>query len=253
MADGDLRTRERRVLKLKPLEAKEVSKKYGDLLALDSFSLELRTQEACLLVGDNGSGKSTFLKIAAGLFAASSGSLKICERNAKEMGDGARKWIGYQPERFEIPPRITLREHVDLICEMKEVDVREGREILKNLYLEAWETPFEESSLGMRKKTALASALVGNPKLIILDEPSNGLDLRSQKALFKILKSRLEDNSALLFASHQLDWACQVATKGVVLKNGQSSPILERPSGSEASNWAEKFKGIYEGISEPLN
>jgi len=226
-----------------------VSKSYGELQALAPLDLELSPGEVLGLFGNNGSGKSTLLKILSGSFKASSGSYTFQEQLFWRDAIASKNQTGYQPEEVEIPALLTLSEYVAFVQNVKASSdsAAQKKEGLDELF---WifqienqkNTLFQAASLGMRKKMALAAAFVSNPKFIILDEPTNGLDLKAQETLLALIQKRKEAGTGFVIATHNFEWAERVIDHALALEKGR---VLDRFSLKERKNQDGNLRGQF--------
>ncbi|MGQ0573141.1 MAG: ATP-binding cassette domain-containing protein [Pseudonocardia sp.] len=201
------------------LSLREVGRRYGRRLALGPTSLEVRAGRIVGVVGPNGAGKSTLLLLALGVLAPTGGAVVLAERVARRRGAG----VGAVLERDGLLPQLsaeaTLRHWGPL------VGVRDpGRigEVLQDVGLDqAGDQRVATFSLGMRRRLALARALLGRPDLLVLDEPANGLDPRGVLALRQLLRRRADDGAAVILSSHSLADVDELCDEIVYLDRGE--------------------------------
>lgn len=199
--------------------------RYGEFQALREFDLELEAGKAAVLVGPNGAGKSTCLKVLAGLEAESEGIVKVLGHRPKSAPREWRATMGVMPEHLGLFDALSIEEHLALSGELyglsRAETAKRGAELLEVLGLSDGKSRFAAAcSYGMRKKTALALALLHAPKLAILDEPFEGLDPASCEtvlALLNLLKAR---GMGLIVSSHMLMHVERLADEVVLLDGG---------------------------------
>jgi ABC-type multidrug transport system ATPase subunit len=182
------------------LVAREISKSLARRAVLRGVSLSLRRGERVAVLGENGCGKSTFLHIVAGLLEADAGQLN------------APKNLGFAPEKPDIPDHLLVGEWLDLVASLK--GLRKAGELPFGVR-ELLGSRTSALSLGQRQRVSLAGAWLGNPELLVLDEPSNGLDAETQTEVAQ----RLATTSALI-ATHDRALAQAVATRVVTMHGG---------------------------------
>ena len=195
-----------------------VTKKYYTLTALDNVSLVVPQGEVLGLLGPNGAGKTTLLKLIAGLISPTSGKLLAT--------DGAWPAIGYKPERLLFPNNMRVSQYLGLVAGISGVPPMDTeRVILDSLarvnLMEAANKRIAHISKGMRQRLGLAQALIGDPPLLLLDEPSNGLDPEGQVEIGRYIRELHEAGKTIVLSSHQLHEVTQVCTYLVILNEGQ--------------------------------
>ncbi|UTI65495.1 ABC transporter ATP-binding protein [Paraconexibacter antarcticus] len=209
------------------LRARGIAHSYGRLEALAGLTLDVRPGECVALIGANGSGKSTAVRIIAGMLAPTSGTVEIAgaDPHVEPDGEQARAALALVPDNPLLYDDLTIAEHLELVglahgVPDDELVVRIP-ELLDRLGLEPRRDFLpRELSRGMRQKTALACALVRPAKLLVLDEPVVGLDPPSQQLLVELLQEAKEAGVAVLFTTHQLAFADGLADRAVVLQEG---------------------------------
>ncbi len=196
----------------------QVTKKYYTLTALDNVSLTIPNGEVLGLLGPNGAGKTTLMKLVAGLINPTKG--KISSLN--------ERWplIGYKPERLLYPNNLKVGQYLDLVAGVSDVPAAEReRVITENLarvnMLDAANMRIAHISKGMRQRLGLAQALMGDPPLLLLDEPSNGLDPEGQIEIGRYIRELNELGKTIVLSSHHLHEVTQVCTYLVILNEGQ--------------------------------
>ncbi len=199
-----------------------LTKKYGNFTALDNVSVRVEQGDIYGLVGRNGAGKTTFFKLVMGLSARTSGDIAIAGRT--DLHD-ARKRIGFMIG-LSFFPYLDARRNIEYHRKMKGIkDVGETRRVLELVDMWGVDKPFKSFSLGMKQRLGIANALLGNPPLVILDEPVNGLDPQGIIDIRKMVRGLNEQHgTTFVISSHILSELDLVATKfgfidsGVLLK-----------------------------------
>jgi ABC-type multidrug transport system ATPase subunit len=187
------------------LTVSDVSKAYGSRKVLRAASLTCAAGESVTVVGENGSGKSTLLKIAAGLMETDTGSVVLCNEGVAPGTDRGRRHLGYLPDAAEAFPDLSVAELVTLTIALK-------RATMTPAVIAAWrqrlglDPIFDQRlralSFGQRKRAFLLSALIGDPWLLILDEPSNGLDPAGSALVVELIRERRSASLGTLVASN---------------------------------------------------
>ena len=200
--------------------------RYGEVRALADFDLTLTSGKACALIGPNGAGTSTALKLLAGLEMESAGSLQV---NGKRPGDAGPEWkrtIGLLPEHLALFDALTIAEHLELSGDLYGLARRETRERAEELLGllglgEGRERFAAACSYGMRKKTAFAMALLHRPKLLLLDEPFEGLDPASCENVLALLLRAKESGMGIVVSSHMLMHVERLSDEVLLLDGGR--------------------------------
>lgn len=220
------------------LHCRNVSKRFGEFVALEDISFELRSG-VCALLGPNGAGKSTLLKILAGLMKPDTGEVRIAGLDILKEPLRVKRTIGVLPEDQGLFEALTIEEHLELSGPVYGLSRRETRErgdaLLRVLGLESGRyTYLDQCSHGMRKKTALAMALLHNPCVLMLDEPFEGIDPVSSVTIRDVLLTAANRGIAIFLTSHDLSMIGQLAAEVKMIRGGRivfsaAAADLERP------------------------
>jgi ABC-2 type transport system ATP-binding protein len=209
------------------LSVESVLKSYGPVPALQSVSFELASGEILGLLGPNGAGKSTMMKSILGLVRPDGGRIELFGRPSDSDPTELKRHIGYVPENPALYEFLTGEEYLDFVADMYGLDpATRGARIarfLSGLELAGHERSLISGySLGMRQKVALTAALLHRPKLLILDEPLNGLDPRSARVVKDLLRSlATQEGVGILFSTHVLEIAQAICDRVVILDRGR--------------------------------
>lgn len=204
------------------IECRALSKRFQDFIAVDNVTFEVRGG-ICALLGPNGAGKSTLLKLLTGLMPPDAGSVRICGVDVRE---DVRKLIGVVPEDLGLFDLLTIEEHLKLTGAIYGVSDEETREradsLIRVLNLgKGGNTFLDQCSHGMRKKTALAMALLQNPRVLFLDEPFEGIDPVSSQAIRDLLASVAKRGVTVFLTSHTLPVISELATDMLMIRGGR--------------------------------
>lgn len=209
------------------IEATGLAKSYGDKVVLDGIDLRIPEGTVFALLGPNGAGKTTTVQILSTLIPATAGQARVAGHDLVREADGVRAAIGVTGQFSAVDNLLTARENLLLMADLHHLDRREGRrratELLRRFELtEAVTKPVVTFSGGMRRKLDLAMTLVGNPRIIFLDEPTTGLDPRSRRTMWEIIRSLVAEDGVTIFLTTQyLDEADQLADRIAVLDHGK--------------------------------
>lgn len=211
---------------LRALEVDEVSKTYGTVLALVRVSFRVASGQIVGLLGPNGAGKSTTMKAVLGLVRPDSGTIRLFGRDIQSDPVGAKRLIGYVPESPSLYEFLTAAEYLDFVADMYGLDAASRRERIQQ-FLVGLELAGHENSLisgysqGMKQKVALIAALLHRPRLLVLDEPLNGLDPRSARVVKDLLRNlAAREGVGVLFSTHVLEIAEAICDRVVILNRG---------------------------------
>jgi len=206
------------------IHVQELTKRYGDKLALDHVSFDVQQGEVLGLLGLNGAGKTTTMNILTGYISATSGRAIVDGHDVAREPIEAKRVIDYLPEQLAFYTDMRVREYLDFVCDLKKV--KKGRkehvaEICEQVGIAHMTSRLIRNlSRGYRQRLGFAQALIGNPKVLILDEPTAGLD-PSQVIEIRSLVQELGKTRTVIFSSHVLSEVQAVCTRVVVLHNGR--------------------------------
>lgn len=206
------------------IEVKNLTKRYGGVKAVDDISFTAESGEVVGLLGPNGAGKSTTMNIITGYLGATSGTVLIDGIDILENPKGAKAKIGYLPEIPPLYQDMTVRRYLEFIFDLKKVrmpkkdHISEVMEIVK--ITDVSDRVIKNLSKGYRQRVGLAGALMGNPPVLILDEPTVGLDPKQIIDIRKLIKS-LGKKHTIIFSSHVLSEVSAVCDRIIMINNGR--------------------------------
>lgn len=188
------------------LRVEALYKSYGKEAVLEDFSLQADRGEIIGLVGENGAGKSTLLKIIATLNRPTSGEVYLDEYSYENHYKKLRRKIGYVSQEVELWEALTVMENMKFFEKLSPVNrsVSELKALLSELHLEKYNTRVSRLSGGMKRKLNLAISLIHEPELLLLDEPTAGIDLKSRIEIGKFLKSLSGKGTLIIYTSHDM-------------------------------------------------
>ena len=203
------------------IEVRGLTKRFGDVLAVDDLSFEVERGTVTGFLGPNGAGKTTTLRALLGLVEPSAGSALINGRRYRQLADRARQ-VGAALEGADMHPGRTARDHLRVRATAAGIDrVRVGAVLDLVELTDAADRRVGVFSLGMRQRLALAAALLGDPEVLILDEPANGLDPDGVRWLRRLLRGLAAQGRTVLVSSHVLAEVAQTADRVVILSRGR--------------------------------
>ena len=201
------------------LSLKDLDKKFGQVHAVNNLSFDIQKGNVYGILGPNGSGKSTTLGIILNVVNRTSGEFSWFD--GKLSTHEALKKVGAIIERPNFYPYMTAAQNLKLICKIKGISTDKIDEKLKTVNLfERRDSKFRTFSLGMKQRLAIASALLNDPEILILDEPTNGLDPQGIHEIRQIITEIASKGTTILLASHLLDEVEKVCSHVVVIRNG---------------------------------
>ena len=206
------------------IEVSSLSKRYGNHLAVDDVSFQIKKGEVVGFLGPNGAGKSTIMNIMTGYLSLTAGSVSIDEFNIMENPEEAKKRIGYLPEIPPLYTDMTVKEYLYFMYDLKKVSFPKKphiEEIARLVKIDnVYNRLIKNLSKGYRQRVGIAQALIGNPDLLILDEPTVGLDPK-QIIEIRNLISRLGKNHTIILSSHILSEIQEVCERIIIINGGK--------------------------------
>ena len=198
-----------------------VTKSYGRVCAITDVSCELREGETIALVGHNGAGKTTLIKLMLGLIRPTSGTVKVLDEDPASGRFEARQRLGYLPENVSFNLALTGRETLAFYARLKRVPLASIATLLVRVGLgEAADRRVGTYSKGMRQRLGLAQALLGRPRVLLLDEPTTGLDPALRRSFYDIVAELRSDGATVLLSSHALTELEGKADRVVIIDQG---------------------------------
>lgn len=207
------------------IELKSVTKKYGNFVAVDNISFTVKDGEIVGLLGPNGAGKSTTMNAITGYIEQTSGEIFVNGYDTIKKGKKAKREIGYMPEGVPLYEEMTITEFVTYMAELRKVNKKEKKEkvqdIIKKVGLEDMQNKIIKNlSRGQKQRVSLAGALIGDPKVLILDEPTVGLDPKQITEIRSLIKD-LGKKHTIILSSHILSEVSQICDKVIIINKGK--------------------------------
>ncbi len=207
------------------IEVKNVTKKYGKVVAVDNISFTIQDGEIIGLLGPNGAGKSTTMNMITGYIEPTEGTIIIDNYDISKRPKKAKKEIGYMPEGVPLYTDMTVKEFITYMAEIKKINKKERKEKVEKIIEETGLKEVENKitknlSRGYKQRVSLAGALVGEPKILILDEPTVGLDPKQITEIRKLIKD-LGKKHTVILSSHILSEVSQICQKVIIINKGK--------------------------------
>ena len=236
------------------IEVKNVTKKYGNFVAVDNISFNIKEGEIIGLLGPNGAGKSTTMNMITGFIEQTEGEIIIDGYGMLKKPKKAKKEIGYMPEGVPLYTDLTVKEFVSYMAQIKKVDRKIRKEQIEKTIEETGLKDVEKKliknlSRGYKQRVSMAGALVGKPKILILDEPTVGLDPKQITEIRELIK-KLGKTHTVILSSHILSEVSQICNKVIIINKGKIVAI-DTPQNLE--NAVSKNNNIYVTIEDPEN
>jgi len=202
------------------------TKRYGDVLAVDDVTFEVRRGEVFGLLGPNGAGKSTIVRALVGLHAPTSGAVRLAGFDLATDPVAAKERLGYVPEIVELYEALTAREQLRLVSRLHRIrddaaDAAADRCLALLDLADAADAPIRSYSKGMKQKVALAGAMLPDPEVLVLDEPTSGLDAAAELLVREIVRAYAARGRGVLFTSHVLEVVEKLCDRVAVLRKGK--------------------------------
>ncbi len=207
------------------IEVKNVTKKYGNFTAVDNISFTVKDGEVVGFLGPNGAGKSSTMNMITGFIEPTKGTISVNGYDILKKTKKAKKQIGYMPENVPLYTELTVKEFVSYMAELKLVKRAKRKEevqtVLKETGLEEVQNKLIRNlSRGYKQRVSMAGALVGNPEVLILDEPTVGLDPKQIIEIRNLIK-KLGKNHTVILSSHILSEVSQICERVIILNKGK--------------------------------
>lgn len=205
------------------LKVENISKSFGDFQAIDSLSFEVKIGDVMGFLGPNGAGKTTSMRVITGYLKSDVGSIYIDNKNIEIDPIHAKSMIGYLPEGVPLYLDFSPYLYLDYVCQVRKIQnsKKNIEKVIKDLQLqEVRDVRIETLSKGFKRRVGIAQALIHDPKLLILDEPTDGLDPLQKFEVRKLIKN-LSKKKAIIISTHILDEVPEVCNKCLIINEGK--------------------------------
>lgn len=224
------------------IEVKNLTKKFGPHTAVNNISFTINDGEIVGFLGPNGAGKTTTMNMMTGFISSTSGSVSINGCDILTQPEKAKKSLGYLPDTPPVYTDMTVKEYLSFVCDLKRVPKTKRKEMTENIInvtgiKEVYNRLIGNLSKGYRQRTGLAQALIGEPDVLILDEPTVGLDPKQIIEMRELIKA-LGKNHTVLLSSHILSEVSAVCDRIIIINNGEivADDTTENINGKSINN-----------------
>lgn len=236
------------------IEVKHVTKKYGNFTAVDDINFTIKDNEIIGFLGPNGAGKSTTMNMITGYIEPTNGKIIVNDYDISKEPKKVKRQIGYMPESTPLYYDLTVREFVNYMADLKYVKRKEKKEKVDKVLKEVGLTNVEKKliknlSRGYKQRVSLAGALIGNPKVLILDEPTVGLDPKQITEIRDLIR-KLGKNHTVILSSHILSEVSQICEKVIIINKGK---VLAVDTPSHLEEEFEEENSIYVTVEDKDN
>ena len=213
-------------MSLKLINAKNLTKSFDDFIAVDNIDLDVSRGEVVGFLGPNGAGKSTTMKMLTGFLEPDSGSIEICNVDIKKDPLRAKGFIGYLPEGAPTYSDMEVCDFLSFIGQMRGLDNKKLlssrlSDMADQINLkEVWNRPIETLSKGFKRRVGIAQALIHDPDILILDEPTDGLDPNQKHEMRSLIKN-ISKNKAIVLSTHILEEVEAVCSRAIIIADGK--------------------------------
>ncbi|MCI9062850.1 ABC transporter ATP-binding protein [Romboutsia sp.] len=236
------------------IEVKNVTKKYGNFVAVNDISFTIKDGEIVGLLGPNGAGKSTTMNTITGFIEQTEGNVVINGYDTLKKSKKAKSQIGYMPEGTPLYDDLTIKEFVTYMAELRKVKRREKKEKVQDIIAKTGLADMQNKliknlSRGQKQRVSLAGALVGDPKVLILDEPTVGLDPKQVTEIRSLIKELGKEHTVIL-SSHILSEVSQICDRVIIINKGK---IVAEDTPENLENKASSNNTVYVTVEDVEN
>lgn len=225
------------------ISVKEISKKYGEQLALDNVTFKVDKGEVIGLLGPNGAGKSTLMKCIVGALKPSSGEIWVNDVKVKGEALETKSFIGYLPENNPLYMEMYVKEYLNFVADIRKVPKVEVNEVIERVGLSPEKNKrIKALSKGYKQRVGLAQAIIHKPDILILDEPTNGLDPNQIIEIRNLIREVGKDKTVIL-STHIMQEVSALCSRVVLLNKGQKL----------VDTTIEEFQGSYDSLEDAFH
>ena len=234
------------------INIKNLSKKFGHLTAVDNVSFEVKPGEVLGFLGPNGAGKSTTMKMITGFLTPTSGNIEVCGFDVTEKSIEAKKRIGYLPEGAPSYGEMTPVQYLEFIAQVRQLTgqnkIDRHKEVIQRLHLDkVLNQSIETLSKGFKRRVGLAQAIMHDPDVLILDEPTDGLDPNQKYEVRELIKS-IAPNKVIIISTHILSEVDAICSRAIIIADGKVL-VDDTPEGLRNKSSSDKMDDIFREIT----
>lgn len=207
------------------IKAVNISKKYSGKTVVDGLNISVTKGEIVGILGPNGAGKTTTIRMIAGTLPPSAGEVLVDGKNIIDGGEEQKNLIGYLPENNPLYENLTVQENLEFWSDIKQIPESQKKLVINNLIKElglkdVFYRPIGELSKGYKQRVGLSQALIGDPKILLLDEPTEGLDPNQRKEIQNMVSGFGKERTVII-CSHVLSEITKMCTRAIIINHGR--------------------------------
>ena len=226
------------------IKAENLTKKYGDFLAVDSINFEIYQAECCGFLGPNGAGKTTTIRMIHCFLPITSGKLTVADMSVQDRERDIKKMIGVAPQETNLDPDFSVIKNLTVYARYFDIPkaeaTRKAEALLKFFQLEEKrDVEVDELSTGMKRRLILARALINEPQILLLDEPTTGLDPQARHLIWDKIRELKKQGVTIILTTHYMEEAAELCDRvlivdtGKIIEEGKPSELVEKHAGEE--------------------
>jgi lipooligosaccharide transport system ATP-binding protein len=226
------------------IKAENLTKKYGDFLAVDSINFEVYQAECCGFLGPNGAGKTTTIRMIHCFLPITSGKLTVADMSVQDRERDIKKMIGVAPQETNLDPDFSVIKNLTVYARYFDIPkaeaTRKAEALLKFFQLEEKrDVEVDELSTGMKRRLILARALINDPQILLLDEPTTGLDPQARHLIWDKIRELKKQGVTIILTTHYMEEAAELCDRvlivdtGKIIEEGKPSELVEKHAGEE--------------------
>jgi len=234
------------------IKIKNLSKKFGHLTAVEDVSFDVQPGEVLGFLGPNGAGKSTTMKMITGFLAPTTGSIEVCGFDVSEKPIEAKKRIGYLPEGAPSYGEMTPVQYLEFIAQVRQLTgqnkIDRNKEVIQRLHLDkVLNQTIDTLSKGFKRRVGLAQAILHDPDVLVLDEPTDGLDPNQKFEVRELIKS-IAPNKVIIISTHILSEVDAICSRAIIIADGKVL-VDDTPEGLRNKSSSDKMDDIFREIT----
>lgn len=234
------------------IQIENLSKNFGHLTAVENISFKVEPGEVLGFLGPNGAGKSTTMKMITGFLSPSSGKISVCGFSVDEQAIELKKRIGYLPEGAPSYGEMTPLQYLDFIAEVRQLSAQQKserkNEVIEQLHLnKVLNQSIETLSKGFKRRVGLAQAILHDPEVLILDEPTDGLDPNQKFEVRELIKTIAADKM-IVISTHILEEVDAICTRAIIIADGKIL-VDNTPQGLRDNSSSDKLDDVFREIT----